>query len=227
MSVNFRQCIYTHAVYPLCALFIASLAITLWDADKVLADYFYALQGKTWAWKNIWWTEEFFHKGGRTASLLIATAGAALLISSYCRNDWAQHRKPLSYLMFATAGGSVLVSLLKSALAVSCPWEFARYGGILNYSNVIEQIVLHNGKGCFPAGHASAGYAWVALYFFWLSYHSAWRWFGLIVPIAAGMVFGIVQQLRGAHFISHDLWSLAVCWLFSFLLYVFMLKEGS
>jgi len=32
--------------------------------------------------------------------------------------------------------------------------------------------------------------------------------FGLL----AGTVFGLAQQLRGAHFISHDVASLAVCW---------------
>ncbi len=227
MPANYRQFIYTHAVYPICALIIVTVAIILWDIDRVFADYVYALQGQTWAWKNTWWAEEFFHKGGRTASLLLALAGVGLLITAYCRNDWARHRKSLCYLMLATAGSSLLVSVLKSSLAVSCPWEFARYGGSLSYNNVIEQIVLHNGKGCFPAGHASAGYAWMALYFFGLSYQSAWRWFGLIIPLAAGVVFGIVQQIRGAHFISHDVWTLAVCWLFSVLLYVLMFKEDA
>ena len=32
------------------------------------------------------------------------------------------------------------------------------------------------------------------------------------VGLAAGAVFGLAQQLRGAHFLSHDIASLAVCW---------------
>ncbi|MBJ7575165.1 hypothetical protein JHB91_08225 [Luteimonas sp. MC1828] len=35
---------------------------------------------------------------------------------------------------------------------------------------------------------------------------------GLAIGVAIGLVFGIDQQLRGAHFLSHDLWSLALCW---------------
>jgi hypothetical protein len=27
-----------------------------------------------------------------------------------------------------------------------------------------------------------------------------------------GVVFGATQQLRGAHFLSHDLWTAAICW---------------
>ena len=65
---------------------------------------------------------------------------------------------------------------------------------------------------CFPAGHASAGYAWVALYFFFLATRPAWRWRGLAIGLATGAVFGISQQLRGAHFLSHDIFAMIICW---------------
>jgi membrane-associated PAP2 superfamily phosphatase len=65
---------------------------------------------------------------------------------------------------------------------------------------------------CFPAGHASGGYAWLALYFFLLAVKPQWRGWGLAVGLGAGLVFGISQQLRGAHFISHDLAAIAICW---------------
>jgi membrane-associated PAP2 superfamily phosphatase len=34
----------------------------------------------------------------------------------------------------------------------------------------------------------------------------------LAAALAAGMVLGLAQQWRGAHFMSHTLWSAAVCW---------------
>jgi membrane-associated PAP2 superfamily phosphatase len=73
---------------------------------------------------------------------------------------------------------------------------------------------------CFPAGHSSAGFAWVSLYFFALLARPAWRWRGLAVGLVAGGVFGLAQQLRGAHFLSHDLWTLATCWALSLGLYL-------
>ena len=34
-----------------------------------------------------------------------------------------------------------------------------------------------------------------------------------IVPgLVDGTGFGVAQQLRGAHFLSHDLWTAAICW---------------
>jgi len=73
---------------------------------------------------------------------------------------------------------------------------------------------------CFPAGHSSAGFAWVSLYFFALLVHPAWRWRGLAVGLVAGGVFGLAQPLRGAPFLSHDLWTLATCWAISLGLYL-------
>jgi membrane-associated PAP2 superfamily phosphatase len=233
MQVHSRHFSHTHVIYPLMILVILSSVINAFDIDKLLADYFYTLQNNTWAWKNSWLMEQFFHKGGRAASILLALIIFALIVTSYCLSHWKQHRKPLTYLILAAAGGSLLVSFLKSSLAVSCPWEFQRYGGNLHYNTVFEQLGLRNGEGCFPSGHASAGYAWIALYFFGLCYGSpsrsawqfTWRWAGLVVPLITGIVFGFAQQLRGAHFISHDVWTLAICWFYSLALYLLMFEK--
>ena len=52
----------------------------------------------------------------------------------------------------------------------------------------------------------------MALYFFFLRVAPRWRYAGLGIGLLAGTVFGLAQQLRGAHFLSHDVASLAVCW---------------
>ncbi len=210
----------SHFLLPLVVLIAVSMAINALDLDRILADYIYAIQGNSWAWKDKWITEVFFHKGGRAFSLLVALMSLMVLIVSFFHPAFSAHKKALLYLFLATVGGSLLVSFLKSLLAVSCPWEFDRYGGNLVYSRVFEQLFLRNGVGCFPAGQASAGYAWVSCYFFGLLYQSRWRWTGLVIPLLAGVVLGFAQQLRGAHFISHDIWTLAICWFYSLALFL-------
>ncbi|WP_049630858.1 phosphatase PAP2 family protein [Cellvibrio sp. pealriver] len=191
-----------------------------------LADYVYSLQGHNWAWKNAWLLENVIHKGGRALSLLMALLLLIVALASFAVSVFSPFKKTLIFLFIATASGSVLVSLLKSSLAVSCPWEFHRYGGDLVYASLIEQLLLRNGDGCFPAGHASAGYAWVSGYFVGFFYQARWRWWVLFSAITAGALFGFAQQLRGAHFISHDLWSLAVCWFVSLWVYVLFFKKS-
>lgn len=226
MPISSPKFLPTHFIYPLAILILLSVLINIFDIDKNVADYVYGLEGHIWALKDYWVIEQVLHRGGRTASLLLELIVLGLLAVSYCLSNWRPYRKPLIYLMLAVAGGSLLVSFFKSFLAISCPWEFKRYGGNLDYSPVFEQLGLRNGDGCFPAAHASAGYAWIALYFFGLCYSSTLRWTGLLIPLLAGIAFGFAQQLRGAHFISHDLWSLAMCWFYSLALYLFMFKKN-
>lgn len=218
--LNSKFFLIAHGFLPMLGLVLASVYISAVDLDRGIADYFYFIQGNSWIWKESWLAEDFFHKGGRWLSILMALALLVLVIVSRFSFWLSSHKKALLYLFLATAGSSLLISLLKSTLAVSCPWEFDRYGGNLLYVTVLEQLVLRNGEGCFPAGHASAGYAWISTYFFGVHYQSRWRWLGLAIPLLVGMVLGVVQQIRGAHFFSHDLWSLAICWFFS--LAVFM-----
>lgn len=208
-----------HYSYPLYFLIAASTLIIVFNLDQVLADYFYQLQGNSWRWKNTWLAETFLHKGGRTLSITCALLVLSGLIASYWNTHWAKLQKPLWYLLLALLGSSALVSTLKASLAISCPWEFIPYGGHLPYTNVLQQLGLRNGAGCFPAGHASAGYCWVALYFFGVYFQSPLRWWGLGGALLGGIIFGFTQQLRGAHFISHDLWTLAICWFYCLALY--------
>ena len=42
----------------------------------------------------------------------------------------------------------------------------------------------------------------------------------LRAALATGLLFGLAQQLRGAHFMSHTLWSAWVCWMMAWTLYL-------
>ena len=116
---------------------------------------------------------------------------------------WALLPAALAALAHGSTIDTALVATLKQLTAVHCPWDLVRYGG--------TAMAGDGGGACFPAGHAAAGYAWLALAF--VSGTVPGRRIGLSAGLAAGLVFGIDQQLRGAHFLSHDLWSAALCWM--------------
>jgi membrane-associated PAP2 superfamily phosphatase len=210
----------SHIVLPLLLLTLASALITLFDLDRHVADTLYTWQGGTWALNNAWLTETVLHTGARQVTRIMGMLMALGFIVSAAIPRWRQFLLPIGFLLLAVAGGTAIVSSLKHSLGASCPWEFSRYGGSLNYRTVFEQLILRNGKGCFPAGHASAGYAWVAVYFLGLWRQSNWRHGALVVALLVGLAFGIARQVCGAHFISHDVWMLAVCWFWSASLYL-------
>lgn len=133
-------------------------------------------------------------------------------VASY-REGWSHLRRPLAYLLLATLAGTLLVAWVKSWSNVDCPWDLFRYGGARPYVDLFSLRPVGLSRGaCFPAGHASGGYAWLALYFFLLAVRPSLRWWGLGAGLALGLTFGLSQQLRGAHFLSHDLWTATICW---------------
>ena len=116
------------------------------------------------------------------------------------------------WLLTAVVGGMVLPAALKRLSATSCPWDLVEFGGHFARISPWQSAQVDGGPGhCFPAGHASAGFAWIAGFFVWPA-GSAWarRW--LWGALAAGLALGLAQQLRGAHFMSHTLWTAWICW---------------
>ena len=131
------------------------------------------------------------------------------------------------YLVVAVAGSTLLVALLKDVTHVNCPWSVDRYGGEVPYLSTWREVLHHGRSGrCFPSGHAGSGYALVAWYFFCRRFAPRWRWVALGVAIGLGVAFGVAQQLRGAHYLSHDVWALAICW-FVAVAATPLLKRGS
>lgn len=208
----------------LAALVFISVLIEITGVDQALADLIYQWEGHQWHFKNEWITAVLIHKGGKYFSIAMLLAVVILLLLSYISPVLAAWKYRLQYLLTATISGSLIVSVGKVITNISCPWDFSRYGGTQEYLPLIEQLWVRNGSQCFPAGHASAGFAWVALYFVGLYSKSFWRWPALFFALSLGIVFGISQQLRGAHFLSHDLWSFGICWMVSFICYEVMLK---
>lgn len=208
-----------HFHIPLGIFILLVLMVEFDGIDLRLADYFYALEGGYWALKDAWITSTLIHKIGKYLSLLMALFIFTALTLSYFHQKTKPYRRELTYLLFAAGGSSALIGFIKSISHESCAWDFSRYGGTAEYATVFTQLLHGTGHDCFPAGHASGGYAWLALYFLGVHMHSRWRWAGLGFALVVGVVFGFSQQLRGAHFISHDLWTLGICWFFSLLMY--------
>ncbi|MBA4261188.1 MAG: hypothetical protein C0443_03975 [Comamonadaceae bacterium] len=110
------------------------------------------------------------------------------------------------------------VSLIKRHSQTSCPWELQAFGGAARYVSHWALDQSDGGSGhCFPGGHASSGFAFLALCLPWLQAPAGcnrdraagWRWLSAV--LMAGAVAGVAQTLRGAHYPSHTLWTLLIC----------------
>lgn len=210
-----------YLLLPWIAALLVSWALMSAGGDQWLADQLYRLEGHRWALQNAWVTTHLIHKGGKWLSAFATLLALVACFHAWRHARWRRWRWPLLYLVLAVGLGTGMVSLLKSLTHMDCPWDLTRYGGLREYVGLFATRPADMPRGiCFPAGHASAGYAWVSLYFFAQLVRPAWRWRGLAVGLLAGAVFGFAQQLRGAHFLSHDLWTLVTCWTVALGLYL-------
>ena len=213
----------THLHLPLLALLPLSYWLMARGGDQWLADAVYRAQGGQWRWQDAWLTEHVLHRGGRWASVI---AGVCVIVAAIVAGRARRaSRWPLATLAVSVAVSTAIVSRLKAWTNVDCPWDLQRYGGERPLLGLFEAGQDAGASGCFPAGHASAGYAWVGLYFLARAMRPQWRWRGLALGLGAGLLFGLCQQLRGAHFLSHDLWALAVCWAVALWLFRWMPQE--
>lgn len=189
------------------------LCLLAWDAsglDLVLAHWFGTAQG--FALRDHWLFTTVLHEGARRLSWLLVV-GLSLAVwwpVGVLRqlDRWQRLQLVVSILL-----GLALVVAIKRISSTSCPWDLAEFGGLARYvSHWRFGLVDGGGAHCFPAGHASAGFAFVGGYFVLRDRAPRAARIWLAAALAAGLVLGVSQQMRGAHFMSHTLWTAWLCW---------------
>jgi membrane-associated PAP2 superfamily phosphatase len=199
--------------HALPALLLAATALLLqWSgADRALAGALYDPASQRWLLDPHSSLSQRLYFGERAAVLALVACGLGALLASLGSPAGRGWRRPLSYLLVCFAATTGLVSLGKHATNVDCPRALADYGGTRPYLGLLEDRPDGLPRAaCFPAGHASAGYAFLSLYFVAAPRR---RWAGLAAGAGFGLALGATQWARGMHFPSHDLVSAAIAWL--------------
>lgn len=191
----------------------ALLALALgWDLaglDLPLARLAGSAQG--FPWRDHWLAFTVLHEGGRRLAWALALglcaavwwpAGPLLHLSTSRR----------ALLAVSTLLAAFAVVLLKKNSYTSCPWDLAEFGGVARHVSHWSRAFDGGAGQCFPAGHASSGFSFFAGYFAFrpIDARIARRW--LVAAGGTGLLLGLAQQWRGAHFMSHTLWTAVVCW---------------
>lgn len=210
--------------YPL--LVILSGVIAEYSGlDLLLAQLFYDVSINSWPCKSHWLTSDVLHTGGRNFVVTIAGFILAVFILSFFIKRLSRYRKAAAYLLIASLTGPALVAIGKHYTHIYSPWHLVIFGGAQPYIRIFDMVPSGAKVGhAFPAGHSSGGFAFFSLYFLALRYQASLRYYGLYFALVLGFTFGITQQVRGAHFLSHDLFSLVVCWYSSLMMYFIFFK---
>lgn len=198
--------------------FLAYISLLLpiigFDLDRRLAMTWFDMQGHVWSFKHHWFVEGWLHDGGHHLVVSLYLLILACYVWSLFGFGIRRYRYGLSYLVISLPAATLSVSLFKQLTRVDCPWSIVDFGGKRDYQFWLQSLwsPLSGADHCFPAGHASSAYMFFGLYFFCRYFWPKAARTVLFIVIFSGLIFGFSQQLRGAHFISHDLTSALICW---------------
>lgn len=157
----------------------------------------------------------WFHKSIRRLVTAFGIMAFLTALAGFWLERLAPYRRRLLFLSISMAMVSVLVGGAKYFTNTYCPNQTVLYGGDKPYVKVLQHYpdrfeAPKKGR-CFPAGHATAGFGLMALYFVFTQRRT--RIAGLIFGLSLGWGLGIFQMLRGEHFLSHTLVSMVASWL--------------
>lgn len=200
------------------ALFVAA---GLWDLsgwDWALSSGFGDVTG--FAARDSTWARVGLHEGLRVlyAGLLGLAIWQALQTPAPNSPTRAQRRWAVVVLLLMW----LTVPALKQFSLTSCPWSLSAFGGEARWVPHWRLGVPDGGPGhCFPSGHAAGGFGFLALVSLWAPHRrmhpGPWR-FWLVAVAVCGVAGSLAQVARGAHFLSHCLWSAVLCGLLALLL---------
>lgn len=188
------------------------MALLAWDAsgmDLWVMRHIGSASG--FAWREAWFTRAFIHEGGRNLSWAVALCIIAVNLRPSLLPRLTR-RERLAWLL-ATLLCLAAVSLVKRISLTSCPWDLHEFGGTARYVSHWAFGLKDGGGGhCFPSGHASAAFAFLSgAWVLGRAYpRAAQAWLGGVIVL--GVVYGLGQMLRGAHYPSHTMWTGWICW---------------
>jgi membrane-associated PAP2 superfamily phosphatase len=186
------------------------LAVLAWDAsamDLSVGRLFGNVNG--FALRDDFWVSAVLHDGLRQLGLAILAAWTIRLASRRRRPSW-HHEACWWAVVVVTV---IAVPLLKRFSDTSCPWDLIEFGGVWPHVPHAQWGATDGGPGgCFPSGHAVSAFGFIGVGFLWRERHPGWARAAWVLVLVAGGLAGFAQVARGAHHVSHVLWTAWLCY---------------
>ena len=187
----------------------------LTPTDLWLQALLYDASRQAWVWSNKEPVTRFLLYDGAKGLLVLFALG--LMISlAFCRR-WPRltsHCRGIRIVVLSLILVPLIVAGLKTATNVACPRSLVLFGGELPYIKVLEKYPAgarpKSIQRCFPASHASGGFALMSLMFLFRT--SRGRRLALASGVMIGWIIGGYKMAIGDHFFSHTLTSMLLAW---------------
>ncbi|HZV23599.1 MAG TPA: phosphatase PAP2 family protein [Luteimonas sp.] len=185
--------------------------------DLVLATPYYDPVNHTFPWRYAWVSKYLVHRYLKYVLLAIGVGVWAVALRLRGRPPadgfFASHRRRWWCVAWSFVAVPVVIAVLRRLSPMHCPWEIVDFGGYAPYFDLFSAAPAGVRPGhCFPAAFVASGSWLLAFALLWYPQRKVRCVAVGIVALLLAFAMGWVQQMRGAHFLSHTLWSLWVSW---------------
>lgn len=208
--------IYANILGSVILLIMAMIIFEYTNIDIRVQDHFFNFDTGTWMIDNHnELLRSIFYNGSKKFIVAMGILSVLCLIFSSQKKYLRSKRKELLIFVLALIIVPFLIARAKQVTNMYCPEQIQRYDGVYPYVKLFEHYpegfhTKHRGK-CYPAGHASGGFAMMALFF--VCNKRSYKLAGLATGLVMGWIMGLYQMLRGAHYLSHTVVTMLLAWI--------------
>ena len=195
-------------IVTLILLVLSVVFLGISNVDRVVQDLFYNMQTQQWILSKSDQPYHFiFYKSIKILLILISILLLVSLLFFRKIKIVIQYKKGLMIVLFSLIFVTTISVEIKKHSNMPCPKHQIHYGGKYPDTVVWESYPKpydsFEKTKCWPAGHASAGFALLSLFFLFKRKRN--KYIGLIIGLSLGWSMGIYKMLIGDHYFSHTL----------------------
>ena len=184
--------------------------------DIIFQENFYNYETKSWLIdKNEPILKFFLYDGLKKLLILFAVLVLFSLIFLRKKKIVQEYKKGLIIVLLSAIFVPLVVGSLKATTNTPCPCNIVNFGG--NYPDVKvfdsypKDFIQKKKIKCWPAGHASGGFALMALFFLFKTARN--KKIAIITALVIGWSMGTYKMLLGDHFLSHTIITMLIAWI--------------
>ena len=198
-------------------LLIAVIALfQLTELDIFVQNFFYNFETQNWIIdKNEPILKFFFYDGIKILFIIFDVSILFSLIFLRKNKLIQEYKKGLIIVFLSGVSVPLIIGSLKDITNTPCPCNIVHFNGVYPEKKVFDhypkEFIQKSKAKCWPAGHASGGFALMALFFLFKTPKNQKR--ALIGALIIGWSIGTYKMLLGDHFLSHTLITMLIAWL--------------
>ncbi|MDD2369097.1 MAG: phosphatase PAP2 family protein [Sulfuricurvum sp.] len=156
-----------------------------------------------------------FYDGIKRLLIILNVLVIIVLIVKWKKPFLAPYKRGLVIVVLSSIFVPLLVSSLKAVTNIPCPKSLEIFDGTYPHTCVWEKypsdFCQKQKQKCWPAGHASGGFALLSLIFLFRSRRA--KIGAVALAMVIGWSMGSYKMLIGDHFLSHTFITMIMAWL--------------